>query len=159
MCLRGLAPSDREPESKIECIHHNHGYQSWRSAKRVARKAISWHSNCHQDLFETRGIRTTAVRGFFENYIPTEDAVVVRKLKAAGAIIMGKTNTHELALGVTTVNPHYGACHNPWIKIEFQADRQVEARLPLQLVWPRCTWHRYRWFHTYPSFLVWCDRP
>ena len=67
-----------------------------------------------KDLFETRGIRTTAGSRFFENYIPTEDAVVVRKLKAAGAIIMGKTNTHELALGVTTVNPHYGACHNPW---------------------------------------------
>jgi len=67
-----------------------------------------------KDLFETRGIRTTAGSRFFENYIPTEDAVVVRKLKAAGAIIMGKTNTHEIALGVTTVNPHYGACHNPW---------------------------------------------
>ena len=40
--------------------------------------------------------------------------MVVRKLKDAGAIIMGKTNTHEIALGVTTVNPHYGACHNPW---------------------------------------------
>jgi aspartyl-tRNA(Asn)/glutamyl-tRNA(Gln) amidotransferase subunit A len=67
-----------------------------------------------KDLFETQGIRTTAGSKFFENYIPTDDAVVVRKLKDAGAIIVGKTNTHEIALGVTTVNPHYGVCHNPW---------------------------------------------
>ena len=67
-----------------------------------------------KDLFETQGIRTTAGSKFFEDYIPAEDGVVVRKLKEAGAIIMGKTNTHEIALGVTTVNPHFGACHNPW---------------------------------------------
>ncbi len=67
-----------------------------------------------KDLFETQGIRTTAGSRFFEDYIPTEDCVVVRKLTEAGAIIMGKTNTHEIALGVTTVNPHFGACHNPW---------------------------------------------
>jgi aspartyl-tRNA(Asn)/glutamyl-tRNA(Gln) amidotransferase subunit A len=67
-----------------------------------------------KDLFETQGIRTTAGSKFFEDYIPAEDSVVVRKLMDAGAIIMGKTNTHEIALGVTTVNPHFGACHNPW---------------------------------------------
>ncbi len=67
-----------------------------------------------KDLFETQGIRTTAGSKFFEDYIPAEDSVVVKKLKEAGAIIMGKTNTHEIALGVTTVNPHFGACHNPW---------------------------------------------
>jgi aspartyl-tRNA(Asn)/glutamyl-tRNA(Gln) amidotransferase subunit A len=39
---------------------------------------------------------------------------VVAKLKAAGAILLGKTNMHEIALGLTTVNPHYGACRNPW---------------------------------------------
>jgi aspartyl-tRNA(Asn)/glutamyl-tRNA(Gln) amidotransferase subunit A len=67
-----------------------------------------------KDLFETQGIRTTAGSKFFEDYIPAEDGAVVRKLTEAGAIIMGKTNTHEIALGVTTVNPHFGACHNPW---------------------------------------------
>lgn len=67
-----------------------------------------------KDLFETAGIRTTAGSRFFADYIPTTDAVVVEKLKKAGAIVMGKTNTHEIALGVTNVNPHYGACRNPW---------------------------------------------
>ncbi|HUI89321.1 MAG TPA: amidase [Anaerolineales bacterium] len=67
-----------------------------------------------KDLFETRGIRTTAGSLFFKDYVPDEDATVIQKLKASGAIILGKTNTHEIALGVTTVNPHFGATHNPW---------------------------------------------
>ncbi len=67
-----------------------------------------------KDLFETRGVRTTAGTRFFSDYVPESDAVAVQKLKAAGAVIMGKTNTHEIALGVTTVNPHYGTTRNPW---------------------------------------------
>lgn len=67
-----------------------------------------------KDLFETKGIRTTAGSVFFKDYIPNEDAFVIQKLKAAGAVIMGKTNTHEIALGVTTNNPHFGTTRNPW---------------------------------------------
>ncbi len=67
-----------------------------------------------KDLFETKGVRTTAGARFFSDYVPESDAVAVQKLKAAGAVIMGKTNTHEIALGVTTVNPHYGTTRNPW---------------------------------------------
>ena len=67
-----------------------------------------------KDLFETKGVRTTAGSLFFKDYLPSEDAAVIQKLKAAGAVIMGKTNTHEIALGVTTNNPHFGATRNPW---------------------------------------------
>ncbi|HKY54507.1 MAG TPA: amidase [Anaerolineales bacterium] len=67
-----------------------------------------------KDLFDTRGIRTTAGSKFFADNIPETDAFVVEKLKEAGAIIMGKTNTHEIALGVTGNNPHYGIARNPW---------------------------------------------
>ena len=67
-----------------------------------------------KDLFETEGIRTTAGSKFFADSIPAEDASVVRKLKAGGAVFLGKLNMHEIALGVTNVNPHFGACHNPW---------------------------------------------
>jgi aspartyl-tRNA(Asn)/glutamyl-tRNA(Gln) amidotransferase subunit A len=67
-----------------------------------------------KDLFETQGIRTTAGSVFFENYIPEADAVVVQKLKSAGAVILGKLNMHEIALGVTNENPHFGDCCNPW---------------------------------------------
>jgi aspartyl-tRNA(Asn)/glutamyl-tRNA(Gln) amidotransferase subunit A len=67
-----------------------------------------------KDLFETAGLRTTAGSKFFTDYVPVKDAFVVQKLKAAGAIILGKTNLHEIALGGTNVNPHYGTCRNPW---------------------------------------------
>ncbi|MCI0555570.1 MAG: amidase, partial [Anaerolineae bacterium] len=67
-----------------------------------------------KDLFDTTGIRTTAGSKFFADHIPEADAFVVEKLKQAGAIIIGKTNTHEIALGVTGNNPHYGTARNPW---------------------------------------------
>ncbi|MBI3169819.1 MAG: amidase [Chloroflexi bacterium] len=67
-----------------------------------------------KDLYNTKGIRTTGGSKFFADYIPNEDAVVVEKIKKAGAYIIGKTNTHEIALGVTNNNPHFGACRNPW---------------------------------------------
>ena len=67
-----------------------------------------------KDLFDTAGIRTTAGSKFFADNIPQEDAFVVEKLKQAGALLVGKTNTHEIALGVTGNNPHYGTARNPW---------------------------------------------
>jgi aspartyl-tRNA(Asn)/glutamyl-tRNA(Gln) amidotransferase subunit A len=67
-----------------------------------------------KDLYETAGIRTTAGSLFFKDYVPESDAVAVSKLKAAGADIIGKTSTHEIALGVTNINPHYGSPRNPW---------------------------------------------
>jgi len=67
-----------------------------------------------KDLFETQGTRTTAGSTFFDEYIPEADAVVVERLKQAGAILLGKLNMHEIALGVTNENPHYGDCCNPW---------------------------------------------
>lgn len=67
-----------------------------------------------KDLFDVAGIRTTAGSRFFADHISETDAFVVEKLKQAGAIIMGKTNTHEVALGVTGNNPHYGTARNPW---------------------------------------------
>jgi aspartyl-tRNA(Asn)/glutamyl-tRNA(Gln) amidotransferase subunit A len=69
-----------------------------------------------KDLFDTAGIRTTVGSKFFADNIPGTDAFVVEKLKQAGAVILGKTNTHEIALGVTGDNPHYGTARNPWNK-------------------------------------------
>jgi len=66
-----------------------------------------------KDLFETTGIPTTAGSKFYADHIPGQDAQAVLKLKLAGAVIVGKTNTHEIALGVTGVNPHFGAVKNP----------------------------------------------
>ncbi len=67
-----------------------------------------------KDLYATKGIRTTAGSTFFKDWLPEEDAAVVERLTAAGAVNLGKLNMHEIALGVTNDNPHYGTCHNPW---------------------------------------------
>src|SRR5262249_4921484 len=57
-----------------------------------------------KDLFDTAGIRTTIGSKFFAENIPHQDAFVVEKLQQAGATIVGKTNTHEIALGITGNN-------------------------------------------------------
>ncbi|MFZ1783584.1 MAG: amidase [Ferruginibacter sp.] len=68
----------------------------------------------YKDNIDTAGIKTTAGSAVFKDRIPTEDAVVVKKLKAAGAICIGKTNMHEFALGTTSLISFFGAVHNPW---------------------------------------------
>jgi aspartyl-tRNA(Asn)/glutamyl-tRNA(Gln) amidotransferase subunit A len=67
-----------------------------------------------KDLFYTAGIRTTAGSKILRSFIPRENAEVVDRLYEAGAVLLGKTNLHEFAYGVTTNNPHYGPVHNPW---------------------------------------------
>ena len=67
-----------------------------------------------KDLYETAGIRTTGGGKIHARHIPASDCTAARKLFDAGAVLLGKLNTHEYAYGVTTNNPHYGATHNPW---------------------------------------------
>ncbi|HWB83674.1 MAG TPA: amidase [Bryobacteraceae bacterium] len=67
-----------------------------------------------KDLFYTRGIATTAGSPLFEKFVPSFDATVVDRLEAAGAVMMGKLNLHELAYGITSANPHFGPVRNPW---------------------------------------------
>ena len=67
-----------------------------------------------KDLYDLQGVPTTAGSEFFRENVAAGDAVAVQKLRLAGAIFLGKLNLHEIALGVTNVNPHFGACRNPW---------------------------------------------
>ncbi len=67
-----------------------------------------------KDLVDLAGVPTTAGSKFFAGVLPAMDAPVVANLKHAGGVFLGKTNLHELALGVTGVNPHYGTVKNPW---------------------------------------------
>jgi aspartyl-tRNA(Asn)/glutamyl-tRNA(Gln) amidotransferase subunit A len=66
-----------------------------------------------KDLIDTAGIRTTAASALFKNRIPEEDAEVVRRLKDAGAVFLGKQNLHEFAYGGSSMISHYGEVHNP----------------------------------------------
>lgn len=67
-----------------------------------------------KDLYDTHGIKTTAGSKVFAERIPSENATVVDKLNEVGAVVLGKTNLHEFAFGVTNINPHYGTTLNPW---------------------------------------------
>ena len=67
-----------------------------------------------KDVFCTKGARTTCGSKIFAGFVPDHDAAVVEKLEAAGAVLVGKTNMHELAYGITSSNPHYGYVRNPW---------------------------------------------
>jgi aspartyl-tRNA(Asn)/glutamyl-tRNA(Gln) amidotransferase subunit A len=67
-----------------------------------------------KDNLATNGVRTTAGSKILDDWVPDHDATVVKRLKDAGAIVLGKTNMHEWALGGTTINPFYGTTRNPW---------------------------------------------
>jgi aspartyl-tRNA(Asn)/glutamyl-tRNA(Gln) amidotransferase subunit A len=67
-----------------------------------------------KDLIDTAGIRTTAASALFKDRVPAEDAEVVRRLKDAGAVLLGKQNLHECAYGGSSMISYYGELHNPW---------------------------------------------
>jgi aspartyl-tRNA(Asn)/glutamyl-tRNA(Gln) amidotransferase subunit A len=68
----------------------------------------------HKDLVYTKGIRTTGGSKIFKDFVPDRDADIATNLDQAGAVMVGKTNLHEFAYGITSNNPHFGAVRNPW---------------------------------------------
>jgi aspartyl-tRNA(Asn)/glutamyl-tRNA(Gln) amidotransferase subunit A len=67
-----------------------------------------------KDLIDTAGTRTTAASGLHQYRVPAEDAEVVRRLREAGAVILGKNNLHEFAYGGSSLVSFFGDVHNPW---------------------------------------------
>jgi aspartyl-tRNA(Asn)/glutamyl-tRNA(Gln) amidotransferase subunit A len=67
-----------------------------------------------KDNIDTASILTTAASELFKDRVPSEDAEVVRRLKNAGAILLGKTNLHEFGYGGTSAVSYFGPVHNPW---------------------------------------------
>jgi aspartyl-tRNA(Asn)/glutamyl-tRNA(Gln) amidotransferase subunit A len=67
-----------------------------------------------KDLVDTAGIRTTASSALFKDRIPAQDAEVVRRLRSAGAVFLGKQNLHEFAYGGSSMISYFGEVHNPW---------------------------------------------
>jgi aspartyl-tRNA(Asn)/glutamyl-tRNA(Gln) amidotransferase subunit A len=67
-----------------------------------------------KDLFDSAEVRTTYGSPMFASHVPREDAAAVRRVREAGAIMLGKTQTHEFAWGITSVNELMGTSHNPW---------------------------------------------
>lgn len=67
-----------------------------------------------KDLIDTAGVRTTSGSKLHATRVPGEDAEVVRRLRSAGAVILGKNNLHEFAYGGSSLISHFGEIHNPW---------------------------------------------
>jgi aspartyl-tRNA(Asn)/glutamyl-tRNA(Gln) amidotransferase subunit A len=67
-----------------------------------------------KDNIDTAGIRTTAASAVYDDRVPDADAEVTRRLKAAGAVLIGKTNLHEFAMGGTSATSYFGPVRNPW---------------------------------------------
>jgi aspartyl-tRNA(Asn)/glutamyl-tRNA(Gln) amidotransferase subunit A len=90
-----------------------------RVAEREIRRGL-WKGPLHgipislKDNIWTRGIRTTAGSRILADFVPPADADVAARLQHAGAILIGKTNLHEFAYGITSNNPHFGPVRNPW---------------------------------------------
>jgi len=82
--------------------------------------AGNWRGPLHgvpiglKDLIDTAGVKTTCASALFAERVPTEDAEVVRRLKDAGAVLIGKQNMQEFAWGGTSASSYFGAVHNPW---------------------------------------------
>jgi aspartyl-tRNA(Asn)/glutamyl-tRNA(Gln) amidotransferase subunit A len=99
------------------------GADSATQAARTAEREIEsgrWRGPLHgmpigiKDFYDTAGLRTTAAFEPFKDRVPEKDAVAVEKLKAAGAIILGKTNMHTLGMGTTGLESCFGPARNPW---------------------------------------------
>jgi aspartyl-tRNA(Asn)/glutamyl-tRNA(Gln) amidotransferase subunit A len=84
------------------------------------KEAEPWSGPLHgipigiKDNIDTTGVRTTLASAVFSDFVPSTDAEVVRRLKAAGAVILGKENLHQAALGSTSAISQFGPVHNPW---------------------------------------------
>ncbi|HEY7536035.1 MAG TPA: amidase, partial [Thermodesulfobacteriota bacterium] len=111
---------------KIECKVHAYISISKEESLQAARKAEKLMSSgtymgaLHgvpisvKDIFAVKGIRTTCASKILENFISPHDATVVEKLKNAGAVVVGKTNMDEFAMGSSTENSYFGPTRNPW---------------------------------------------
>lgn len=89
------------------------------SAQRAGRSAanvgpLAGMAYCAKDMFDTAGVRTTYGSPIFASRIPGKDAEIVRRIRQAGAILIGKSNTPEFAAGSQTFNKVFGATRNPW---------------------------------------------
>ncbi len=116
--LERIALLEPEQHSFITILKDAARRQAREAAREIARG--KWRGPLHgipvslKDNFETRGVRTTAGSKILAQSVPAKDSAVAAKLKQAGAILLGKTNLHEFAYGVTTENPFFGSTQNPW---------------------------------------------
>ena len=117
-CLKRIK-SYNGPLNAFIAVTEDQALQAAREAEAEQRRG-KWRGPLHgipialKDNIDTAGIRTTGASEVFKDRIPSEDAEVVRRLKNAGAILLGKTNLHEFAYGGTSSITYFKPVHNPW---------------------------------------------
>jgi aspartyl-tRNA(Asn)/glutamyl-tRNA(Gln) amidotransferase subunit A len=117
-CLARIEKYDHAVNSFIT-VTKDQALEAARAAE-AEQKRGKWRGPLHgipvavKDNMDTAGIRTTGASELFKDRVPTEDCEVVRRLKNAGAVILGKLNMHEFAYGGTSSVTYFGPVHNPW---------------------------------------------
>jgi aspartyl-tRNA(Asn)/glutamyl-tRNA(Gln) amidotransferase subunit A len=117
-CLKRIEDLNPKLNALITVLADRAREQGTRADKEI--RAGDWRGALHgipvgiKDFYDTAGIKTTAAFERFKDRVPARDAAGVAKLKDAGAVIIGKTNMHELGMGTTSLVSHYGPVHNPW---------------------------------------------
>lgn len=118
VCLGRIDSLNGTLNAFITLLHDSAMEQAHEAEREIGQG--NWRGPLHgipialKDLIDTASIRTTAASALFENRIPSEDAEVVRRLKQAGAVLVGKTNLHEFAYGGSSVVSHFGPVRNPY---------------------------------------------
>ncbi len=117
-CLKRIETHNTQLNTFITVLNDEARKQAKIVADEISRG--EWKGPLHgipiavKDFYDTAGIRTTAGFVHFKDRIPQKDAEVVQKLREAGAILIGKTNMHELGMGTTSLISYFGPVNNPW---------------------------------------------
>jgi len=117
-CLARIEKSDPALNAFITVMAESALAEARRAEAEILRG--EWRGPLHgvpvalKDLIDTAGVRTTAASALYKDRIPNQDAEVVRRLRQAGAVIVGKNNLHEFAYGGSSLVSYFGEVHNPW---------------------------------------------
>jgi aspartyl-tRNA(Asn)/glutamyl-tRNA(Gln) amidotransferase subunit A len=116
-CLARIEQFDSTINAFITVMHDSALAEARKAEAEI--RAGNWRGPLHgipiglKDLIDTAGVKTTCASELFVNRVPTKDAEIVRRLKIAGAVIIGKQNMQEFAYGGTSTSSYYGPVHNP----------------------------------------------
>lgn len=117
-CLARIEQLNPSVNAFITVMHDSALAQARRAEEEI--HAGNWRGPLHgipiglKDLIDTAGVKTTCASALFADRVPTEDAEIVRRLKNAGAVLIGKQNMQEFAYGGTSTSSYFGPVHNPW---------------------------------------------
>jgi aspartyl-tRNA(Asn)/glutamyl-tRNA(Gln) amidotransferase subunit A len=117
-CLARIEQLNPTLNAFISVMHDSALEQAHKAEDEI--RAGNWRGPLHgipiglKDLIDTAGVKTTCASALFLDRVPTEDAEVVRHLKSAGAVLIGKQNMQEFAYGGTSTSSYFGPVHNPW---------------------------------------------